>query len=87
MSTATPTLAPEPLSLSAVLRIPVMRRLFYAQVVSVFGDFLALFAVINFLTFHLNMRRPRRSPTSRSPTCCPLPSSASLPASSSIAGR
>ena len=45
---------PEPLSMAAVLRVPVMRRLWYAQIVSTFGDFLALFAVINFLTFHLN---------------------------------
>ena len=42
---------PEPLSMGAVLRIPVMRRLWYAQIVSNFGDFLALFAVIGFLTF------------------------------------
>ncbi len=40
--------------MGAVLRVPVMRRLWIAQVVSTFGDFLALFAVINFLTFHLN---------------------------------
>ncbi len=44
---------PEPLSLKDVLKFPIMRRLFYAQVVSVFGDFLALFAVINYLTFKL----------------------------------
>jgi DHA3 family macrolide efflux protein-like MFS transporter len=49
----TPNL-PEPLSMSAVLRIPTMRRLWYAQVVSTFGDFLALFAVIGVLTFHLH---------------------------------
>ena len=63
MSTASPvragrasaqTAPPEPLSMSAVLRVPVMRRLWIAQVVSTFGDFLALFAVINFLTFHLD---------------------------------
>ena len=42
---------PEPLSMGAVLRIPVMRRLWYAQIVSNFGDFLALFAVIGYLTF------------------------------------
>ena len=46
--------APEPLSMGEVLRIPVMRRLWYAQLVSTFGDFLALFAVISFLTFHLH---------------------------------
>jgi MFS family permease len=38
-----------------VLRFPVMRRLWYAQLVSTFGDFLALFAVINFLTFTLHV--------------------------------
>jgi DHA3 family macrolide efflux protein-like MFS transporter len=43
--------APEPLSMGAVLRIAPMRRLWYAQIVSVFGDFLALFAVITVLTF------------------------------------
>jgi MFS family permease len=37
--------------MGAVLRIPVMRRLWYAQIVSNFGDFLALFAVIGYLTF------------------------------------
>lgn len=42
---------PEALSMGAVLRIPVMRRLWYAQIVSTFGDFLALFAVINVMTF------------------------------------
>ncbi len=39
--------------MAAVLRIPVMRRLWYAQIVSVFGDFVALFAVISILTFRL----------------------------------
>ncbi len=37
-----------------VLRIPMMRRLWYAQIISVFGDFLALFAVIGILTFKLH---------------------------------
>src|ERR1700685_3333236 len=37
-----------------VLRIPMLRRLWYAQVISVFGDFLALFAVIGILTFKLH---------------------------------
>src|SRR5882724_12275561 len=45
---------PEPLSMGAVLRIPMMRRLWYAQIISVFGDFLALFAVIGILTFKLH---------------------------------
>jgi MFS family permease len=46
--------APTPLTMGEVLRIPVMRRLWTAQLVSTFGDFLALFAVISFLTFKLH---------------------------------
>src|SRR5580692_197173 len=60
-STSTATAAPpidpelpEPLSMGAVLRISMMRRLWYAQIISVFGDFLALFAVISILTFKLH---------------------------------
>jgi len=45
---------PAPLSMGDVLRISMMRRLWYAQVISVFGDFLALFAVINVITFKLH---------------------------------
>jgi MFS transporter, DHA3 family, macrolide efflux protein len=45
---------PAPLSMGEVLRISMMRRLWYAQIVSVFGDFLALFAVISVLTFRLH---------------------------------
>ncbi len=45
---------PAPLSMGDVMRIPMMRRLWYAQIVSVFGDFLALFAVISILTFRLH---------------------------------
>jgi DHA3 family macrolide efflux protein-like MFS transporter len=45
---------PEPLSMRAVLRISMLRRLWYAQIISVFGDFLALFAVISILTFKLH---------------------------------
>jgi MFS family permease len=37
-----------------VLRISLMRRLWIAQIVSFFGDFLALFAVISVLTFRLH---------------------------------
>jgi MFS family permease len=40
--------------MGAVLRISMMRRLWYAQIISVFGDFLALFAVIGVLTFKLH---------------------------------
>src|SRR5713101_5183075 len=45
---------PAPMSMGAVLRISMMRRLWYAQVISVFGDFLALYAVIGILTFKLH---------------------------------
>ncbi len=45
---------PEPLSMRGVLSIPMLRRLWYAQIISVFGDFLALFAVIGILTFRLH---------------------------------
>ena len=40
--------------MAEVLRIPMLRRLWYAQIISVFGDFLALFAVIGILTFKLH---------------------------------
>jgi MFS family permease len=49
-----PSPVPDPLSMAEVLRIPTMRRLWYAQIVSVFGDFLALFAVITIMTFQLH---------------------------------
>jgi MFS family permease len=45
---------PAPLSMGDVMRIPMMRRLWYAQTISVFGDFLALYAVIAILTFKLH---------------------------------
>src|SRR5580692_12485472 len=45
---------PAPLSMGDVMRIPMMRRLWYAQTISVFGDFLALYAVIGILTFKLH---------------------------------
>ncbi len=54
MSAAAAASPPEPLSMKAVLGIPTMRRLWYAQIVSVFGDFVALFAVINVMTFELH---------------------------------
>src|SRR5436309_9679875 len=43
-----------PLSFRDVLRIDVMRRVWYAQVVSLFGDFLALFAVIAVVSFMMH---------------------------------
>jgi len=59
MSTTTATAAaaappPAPLSFRDVLRIDVMRRVWYAQVISLFGDFLALFAVIAVVTFRMH---------------------------------
>ena len=58
MATTSPNptgvLPPEPLGMGEVLRIPMLRRLWYAQVISVFGDFLALYAVIGILTFKLH---------------------------------
>src|SRR3954468_8050362 len=56
MTTTTPPAATTPglLSLGDVLRIPVMRRVWYAQLVSLFGDFLALFAVIAVVSFAMH---------------------------------
>src|SRR6478752_2608966 len=55
MTTATATASPSALlSFRDVLGITVMRRVFYAQVVSLFGDFLALFAVIAVVSFKMH---------------------------------
>src|SRR5260370_3380360 len=43
-----------PLSFSDVLRLRPVRRLWIAQIVSVFGDFLAVFAIIAEVTFKLH---------------------------------
>jgi MFS family permease len=51
--------APEPLSMAEVLRVPVMRKLWIGQLISTFGDFLALFAVLNFFTFNLKLPADR----------------------------
>ena len=53
-ATATATAPPVLLSFRDVLRILVMRRVWYAQVVSLFGDFLALFAVIAVVSFRMH---------------------------------
>jgi MFS family permease len=53
-ATAAPPAAPAPLSFRDVLRIDVMRRVWFAQVISLFGDFLALFAVIAVVTFRMH---------------------------------
>src|SRR3954466_12793864 len=50
-SAATP---PVLLTFRDVLGITVMRRVWYAQVVSLFGDFLALFAVIAVVSFRMH---------------------------------
>jgi MFS transporter, DHA3 family, macrolide efflux protein len=44
----------KPLSMWDVLRFPMMRHLWFAQTISVFGDFIALYAVIAVLTFRLH---------------------------------
>src|SRR6266545_4587744 len=56
MSTADATAAATaaPMSFREVLRIEVMRRVWYAQVISLFGDFLALFAVIVVVSFAMH---------------------------------
>jgi MFS family permease len=54
-ATATvPPAAAAPMSFGDVLRIVVMRRVWYAQVISLFGDFLALFAVIAVVSFTMH---------------------------------
>ena len=54
-TTETAAAAPAaPMSFRDVLRIDVMRRVWYAQVVSLFGDFLALFAVIAVVSFMMH---------------------------------
>ena len=45
---------PEQLSFREVLRIHAVRRLWLAQLVSIFGDFLAIFAVFSVVTFQLH---------------------------------
>ncbi len=47
-NTVTP---PAPLSMRDALKIPGFKRLWLAQLVSILGDFLAIFAVINLITF------------------------------------
>lgn len=47
--------APVPhLTIRDVLRMPSVRRLWFAQLVSIFGDFLAIFAVFSLVTFQLH---------------------------------
>src|SRR5580693_3155775 len=42
------------LTFREVLKIPSVRRLWLAQLVSIFGDFLAIFAVFSLVTFQLH---------------------------------
>jgi len=51
---ATNTLAPAPMTFREVLALTVMRRVWYAQLVSLFGDFLALFAVLSVVTYRMH---------------------------------
>ncbi len=53
MASATTAVPAAPMSFRDVLRIDVMRRVWYAQMVSLFGDFLALFAVIAVVSFRM----------------------------------
>src|SRR5207249_4491132 len=54
-TTQTAAAAPAaPMSFRDVLRIDVMRKVWFAQVISLFGDFLALFAVIAVVTFRMH---------------------------------
>ena len=53
MTTATAA-PPAPMTFRDVLGLPVMRRVWYAQLVSLFGDFLALFAVLSVVTYRMH---------------------------------
>lgn len=50
---ATPAAAPQ-MTIRDVLKLKPVRRLWAAQVVSVFGDFLAIFAVLSYVSFKLH---------------------------------
>ena len=50
-----PAATPAPqLSMTQVLKIPAFRRLWLSQLVSIFGDFLALYAVYSLISFKLH---------------------------------
>ncbi len=52
---ASPSPSPaKPLSIREVLAIPPFRKLWYSQLVSIFGDFLALYAVIAMVSFRMH---------------------------------
>lgn len=48
------TTEPQPSKPTSVFRLPGFRAVWIAQFVSVFGDFLALFGIISFITFRLH---------------------------------
>jgi len=54
MSTVATAASAAPMSFRDVLRINVMRRVWYAQIISLFGDWLALFAVIAVVSFAMH---------------------------------
>jgi DHA3 family macrolide efflux protein-like MFS transporter len=54
MATAAAAPLALPMTFRDVLRIDVMRRVWYAQVISLFGDWLALFAVIAVVSFTMH---------------------------------
>jgi MFS family permease len=45
---------PVPMTFREVLRLDVMRRVWYAQIVSLLGDFLAIFAVLSVVTYRMH---------------------------------
>ncbi|HYM25535.1 MAG TPA: MFS transporter [Vicinamibacterales bacterium] len=53
-SAAAAPAAPASMTFKEVLGLDVMRRVWYAQVISLFGDFLALFAVIAVVSFRMH---------------------------------
>src|SRR5438477_12511254 len=53
MATET-AIPPAPMTFREVLGLTVMRRVWYAQLVSLLGDFLALFAVISVVTYRMH---------------------------------
>jgi DHA3 family macrolide efflux protein-like MFS transporter len=54
MATQTTATPPVSMTFREVLGLRVMRRVWYAQVVSLLGDFLALFAVISVVTYRMH---------------------------------
>ena len=54
MATETTVPPPAVMTFRQVLELTVMRRVWYAQVVSLFGDFLALFAVLSVVTYRMH---------------------------------